>query len=149
MNDESEAYVAIARLQRTYADIGARQAWDEVQSLATPDARFVYHTQRGRFTIEGAAFAEMAPKMSERFNFHLPIPMISSWLSRAKTGQKVDHVCSSLTKRATLGACSSGFTTTSMSSPVASGCSRAREYRPLGRRSAGRLESFPLEDWPL
>ena len=73
----SDAYLTIMGLQRSYADIATRAAWDEVAAIATPDAHFSFHTSSGRkFEIEGAvAFGEFGGKMTERFRFYEYIPL--------------------------------------------------------------------------
>ena len=64
MDDDAIAYLAIQRLQRAYADIATRQAWSEVPSLATPDARFTFDTHSGTLIeVEGAVeFGEFGAK---------------------------------------------------------------------------------------
>jgi hypothetical protein len=77
MTDETNAFIAIMRLQRAYADISTRRAWDEMPSLATPDAQFVFDTRSGQvFEINGAAeFAEFGAKMIRGFSFYEYIPL--------------------------------------------------------------------------
>ena len=77
MDDEATAYLAIERLQRSYADIATRQAWSEVADLATPDARFTFDTHSGTvIEINGPVeFGAFGDRMTERFSFYEYIPL--------------------------------------------------------------------------
>ncbi|MGO8859493.1 MAG: nuclear transport factor 2 family protein [Acidimicrobiales bacterium] len=76
MTDDPVAYIAIAQLQRRYADISTRRAWSEVVAIATPDCRFSFDTRHGLYEIEGAAaFAESGAQLADRFTFSDFIPV--------------------------------------------------------------------------
>ena len=77
MHDDSQDYLAIMRLQRSYADIATRAAWKEVASLATPDARFSFDTHSGTvFEMNGpVAFGEFGARMTKSFTFYEYIPL--------------------------------------------------------------------------
>jgi hypothetical protein len=71
-----ETYAAVQRLQRGYADIATRLAWDEAASVLAPKIHITFNTSSGAvFEIEGlAAFAEFAAKMTG-FVFYEYLPM--------------------------------------------------------------------------
>src|SRR5262245_11903095 len=75
--DEATAYIAIERLQRAYADIATRGAWDEFASIATPDAYFTFDIQAAQLVeIDGPAeFAAFGVRANEHFSFYLYIPI--------------------------------------------------------------------------
>jgi len=77
MNHVVLAELAIARLQRAYADTGTRHAWGELAALATPDCPFLLNTGAGEVieVIGGKAFGELSVKMTERFSFHEYVPL--------------------------------------------------------------------------
>jgi hypothetical protein len=71
------AELAIDRLQRAYADVSTRRAWDEFATLATPDARFSFDTRTGDvIELDGlAAFAEFGAAMTAQFSFYEYVPL--------------------------------------------------------------------------
>lgn len=152
LDDDTEAYIAITRLQRAYADISSRHAWDEMEALATPDARFAYHTKNGVFEVQGgAAFAELGPRMSDQFSFHLLIPsnfVVSIGSNGTARGRSY---LMELNEERESGVWNEVYGIYHDEYTLYEGrwLFSRREYRPHGRRSAGRLESFPLEDHPL
>ena len=77
MDEEVLADLAIARLQRAYADISTRKAWPEFAALATPDARFSFDTRTSDVmeVVGAVAFAEFGAKMTARFSFYEYIPL--------------------------------------------------------------------------
>jgi hypothetical protein len=77
MDDDASAYLAIERLQRAYADIATRGAWDEFAAIATPASRFTFDIQAAQpIEIDGpAAFAAFGVRANERFSFYLYIPV--------------------------------------------------------------------------
>jgi hypothetical protein len=149
MNEDIEAYIAIARLQNAYADISTRHAWDEMEALATPDARFSFHTKGGLFEVEGgAAFAELGPRMSEQFSFHLLVPVnFVVVVGTDGTAQGRSYLLE-LNEDRESGTWNEVFGTYSDDYVLYEGTWRfsRREYSPFGRRSGGRLEAFPLPD---
>jgi SnoaL-like domain len=152
MNDDTDAYVAIERLQRAYADISTRRAWKEVPSLATPDARFIFNTKAGMFEIEGGqAFAEMSIQMADRFSFSVLTPLNSvisvgpngtargrcyflEVAEERQTGEWVEVY---------------GVYYDEYERHEGSWLFSRREYQPYGRRTGGTLEALPLPDRPL
>jgi SnoaL-like domain len=141
MNDE--AYIAISRLQRAYADVSTRHAWDEMEALATPDARFCYHTKNGLFEVQGgAAFAELGPRMSEQFSFHLVVEFDGDDKAHGRSYLvEFNEERDSRTWNEIFGTYEDDYV-------LHDGAWRfsRREYSPFGRRSGGQLESFPLPD---
>lgn len=152
MTDDTEAYTAIGRLQRAYADVSTRHAWEEMEQLATPNARFVYHTKNGMFEIEGGkAFAELGPRMSEQFTFHLLIPInFVVSVDTESTARGRSYLLEVNEERETrnwneiYGVYHDEYTR-----HEGRWLFSRREYKPFGRRSAGQLESFPFEAGPL
>lgn len=73
---DADTYAAIEQLQRAYADVATRAAWDEVTSLLTEDAHVRFVTSAGStFDVDGAqAFAEFGAKMIA-FAFFEYIPL--------------------------------------------------------------------------
>lgn len=76
MNDDDVAHLRIERLQRRYADIATRgaydrRAYDELAELATPDVRFRFTTAVGEFDVLGVKqFSEFSASATEgRFSF--------------------------------------------------------------------------------
>lgn len=152
MNDDPEAYIAITRLQRAYADITTRKAWRELPSLAAPDARFIYHTQNGLFEFaSGAALAEAGPQMVGRFTFHILIPqnfVVS--IDAGGTARGRSYLLELAEERET-GAWIEVYGVYYDEYVLHHGAwlfSR-REYHSHGRRVGGRLETFPLPDHSL
>jgi hypothetical protein len=70
-------YLAITRLHHTYADIVTRRAWDELESIATKDARISYDMHAGDpiELVGGAALANFGRQVTERFSFYQYIPL--------------------------------------------------------------------------
>ena len=77
MSDEILAEMAIARLQRAYADTATRKAWGELSALVTPACRFQFDTSSGEvFEVVGAdAFGAFAAKTADRFAFWEYVPL--------------------------------------------------------------------------
>src|SRR5690606_28713742 len=71
------AELAIARLQRAYADISTRKAWSEFAALATPDARFSFDTRSGEpIEVVGTdQFAAFGAAATDRFAFYEYVPL--------------------------------------------------------------------------
>jgi hypothetical protein len=71
------AELAIARLQRAYADISTRKAWPEFAALATPDARFSFDTRSGDpIEVVGTdQFAAFGAAATDRFAFYEYVPL--------------------------------------------------------------------------
>jgi hypothetical protein len=63
---DAETYFAIEQLQRAYADMATRGAWDQVRSLLTEDAHITFTTSSGSvFETRGAReFAAFGAKMT-------------------------------------------------------------------------------------
>lgn len=83
---DAETYAAVEQLQRAYADVATRGAWDEVRPLLTDDAHITFTTSGGAvFETHGAqAFADFGAKMTG-FEFFLYIPL-NFVVSRADDG---------------------------------------------------------------
>jgi hypothetical protein len=150
MTDEMVAYLAIERLQRSYADISTRHAWDEVPALATPDARFSFDTHTGKtFEVDGpAAFAEFGAKMTDTFSFYEYIPLnfvvdiTSDETARGRTYSL------EVAEERQSGEWINFYGVYDDRYVIFDGAWRfsRRHYRTYGRRTGGRLEAFPLED---
>lgn len=91
---DAETYAALQQLQRAYADISTRRAWDEVSSVLTDDAHLTFETSTGAvFEVNGArAFTEFAAKMTG-FTFFEYIPL-SFVVDRSTDGQVVGRAYS-------------------------------------------------------
>ena len=91
---DAATYAAIEQLQRRYADVSTRGAWDEVSSILTADAHLSFSTSSGAvFEIDGAAsFSEFAAKMT-RFAFFEYIPL-NFVVSRSDDGALVGRTYS-------------------------------------------------------
>ena len=77
MIDETAAYVAITRLQASYADVVTRRAWDELEPLFEPEAR-VHIAPAGREPIDvigPRALGEFIAAAVERFEFFQFVPL--------------------------------------------------------------------------
>jgi hypothetical protein len=77
MSDDVLAEMAIARLQRAYADAATRKAWSELAALFTPDCRIQFDTSSGNVieVIGGEAFGAFAAKTADRFAFWEYVPL--------------------------------------------------------------------------
>ncbi len=152
MNEDNDAYLAIEHLQRAYADISTRHAWDELPSICTPDARFSFDTKAGTFEVKGGkALAELSPQIAERFSFNLLIPLnfvISAVTNGTARGRS--YLLEVAEDRQT-GDWLEVFGIYHDEYALHGGnwLFSRRHYQPYGRRTAGRLEKFPLEDRPL
>jgi SnoaL-like domain len=150
MNDDTCAYLGIMRLQRAYADISTRRAWAEVPSLATPDAQFVFDTRSGQvFEVNGtAAYAEFGAKMTEAFSFYeyIPVNFVVS-IDPEGTAQGRTFSLEVAEERET-GDWLDFYGLYQDSYMLLEGNWRftRRHYRTLGRRRAGQLQAFSLED---
>jgi len=84
--------MAIARLQRAYADTATREAWDELAELVTPDCRFLFATSSGQdFELIGAQqFSAFAAKTAEQYDLWVYDPInftVAIDLAGTATGQ--------------------------------------------------------------
>jgi hypothetical protein len=148
MNDSSEDYLAIMRLQRAYADVSTRRAWDEVPSLATPDALFSFDTQSGNvFEIEGpVAFGEFGAKMTGGFTFYEYIPL-NFVVTIGSDGTASGRTYSlEVVEDAATGEWIEFYGVYQDEYTLFEGEWRfaRRHYHTYGRRTGGRLEAFPL-----
>jgi hypothetical protein len=148
MNADALAYLAIERLQRAYADISTRHAWDEVVSIATPDALFTFDTHSDTFEIQGAAaYAEFSVKMTGRFSFYLYTPL-NFVVTINDDGTAQGHTYSlEVAADANTGEWINFYGVYQDRYAIFEGTWRfaRRHYRTFGRRIAGQLEAFPLE----
>jgi hypothetical protein len=149
MDDDASTYLAIQRLQRAYADIVTRNAWDEAASLATPDALFTFDTRTGQvFEIEGPEeFAAFGARMNQRFRFYEYIPLnfvVTIGTDGTAHGRSYSLEVS---EDAETGNWNEFFGVYEDGYAVFEGTWRfaSRSYRTYGRRTNGRLESFPLD----
>jgi hypothetical protein len=152
VDDDAIAYLAIQRLQRSYADIATRQAWSEVPSLAAPDARFSFDTHSGNvIEVEGAvAFGEFGAKANARFAFYEYIPLnFVVTIGRDNTARGRSYSLEVAEDRET-GDWVEFYGTYEDEYAVFEGTWRfsSRHYQTYGRRTNGRLTSFPLSSIP-
>jgi hypothetical protein len=150
MNDDALAYLAITRLQRAYADMATRRAWEELASLATPDARFTFDTRSGKvFEVEGAAaLGEFGARMTEHFTFYAYIPLnFAVAIGTDGTARGRSYSLEVAEDRDT-GDWIEFYGVYRDEYALFEGTWRfaRRHYRTFGRRTAGRLDAFPLED---
>jgi SnoaL-like domain len=73
---DAGTYTAIQQLQRSYADIATRMAWDEAASVLAPQIHITFNTSSGAVhEIEGLdAYAEFGAQMTG-FAFYEYLPM--------------------------------------------------------------------------
>jgi hypothetical protein len=71
MADDTDAYIAITRLQASYADVVTRRAWTELDPLFTPDAALcIDPVTKPAVDVVGAhGFAEFVAPAVDRFEF--------------------------------------------------------------------------------
>jgi len=91
---DAETYAAIQQLQRGYADIATRMAWDEAISVLAPQIHITFHTSSGAvYEIEGLdAYAKFGAQMTG-FVFYEYLPM-SFVVSPASDGTLVGRTYS-------------------------------------------------------
>ncbi|MGO8862330.1 MAG: nuclear transport factor 2 family protein [Acidimicrobiales bacterium] len=153
MNDDTRDYSAIMQLQRSYADVSTRRAWDEVPLLATPDAHFSFDTRSGEvFEIQGpVAFGEFGAKMTESFTFYEYIPL-NFVVTIGSDGTAEGRSYSlEVAEDGETGDWNEFYGVYRDEYRLFEGTWRfsRRHYRTFGRRTGGRLEAFALEDRPL
>src|SRR5262245_46366595 len=75
--DDALAYLAITRLQNSYADIATRMAWSEMRTIATPDARFTFDLRGGEPRVfDGPeALGEFGASGAAQFGFYNYLPL--------------------------------------------------------------------------
>jgi hypothetical protein len=149
MTDDVLSYIAIAQLQRRYADISTRRAWSELLSIATPDARFSFDTRHGAYEIDGAAaFAEAGAQLADRFTFSNFIPVnfvVTFGPDGAAHGRSY---CLEVAQERETGEWIEHYGVYEDDYALFEGTWRfsRRHYRTLARRAAaGPAEIFPLE----
>jgi len=149
MDDDAIAYLAIQRLQRAYADISTRNAWDEAASLATPDAKFTFDTRSGTvFEINGPEeFAAFGAQMNERFSFYEYIPLNFVVTIRNDGTARGRSYSLEFAEDSETGNWNEFFGVYDDEYTVVDGTWRfaRRHYRTYGRRTNGQLQSFPLD----
>jgi len=153
MDDDAIAYLAIQRLQRSYADIATRQAWDEVPSLATPDAKFSFDTHSAKvIEIEGPVeFGEFGARANQRFAFYEYIPLnFVVTIGTDGTARGRSYSLEVAEDRET-GDWLEFYGTYRDEYAVFEGAWRfaGRHYQTYGRRAGGALTAFPLDTTPL
>ena len=152
MEQDTLAYVAIMRLHRAYADISTRQAWSEIASLATPDARFSFDTRSGSvFEVIGAqAFGEFGAKMTDRFSFYEYIPLNTVVTISTGTARGRSYSLEVGEDRGTrewinfYGLYHDDYVLFDGTWRFA-----RRQYQTLARRTGDQLQAYPLQDRPL
>ena len=152
MDDDAFAYLAIQRLQRAYADIATRQAWSEVTAIATPDAQFTFDTRSGTvFEVDGPIeFGAFGAKMNQRFTFYEYIPLnfvVAIGTNGTARGRSYSL---EVAEDGETGDWNEFYGLYEDEYAVFEGTWRfaRRDYRTYGRRTAGRLQAFPLEPPP-
>ena len=77
--DDALAYLAITRLQNTYADIATRMAWPEMRTIALPDAVFTFDLRMGEvIELDGPeALAAFGARACASFAFYNYLPLNS------------------------------------------------------------------------
>ena len=148
MNDDAQAYLAIMRLQRAYADVATRRAWPEIASLAIPDARFSFDTRSGRVieVIGAEAFGEFGAKATGRFSFYQYVPLNTVVTISTTTARGRSYSLEVAEDRDTrewinfYGHYHDDYV-------LFDGAWRfaRRQYQTVGRRTGDRMEAFPLQ----
>jgi hypothetical protein len=75
--DVVAAELALARLQRAYADVSTRKAWAEFAGLVTPDVHLTFDIG-GAEPIEAVGpetFMAFSAQMTDRFSFYEYVPL--------------------------------------------------------------------------
>jgi SnoaL-like domain len=152
MDNDATAYLAIQRLQRAYADVATRNAWNEAALLATPDARFTFDTHSGQvFEIEGGdEFVAFGARMNQRFKFYEYIPL-NFVVTIGSDGTAHGRSYSlEVAEDGETGNWNEFFGVYEDEYVVFEGTWRfaRRHYRTYARRTNGQLQSFPLETTP-
>jgi hypothetical protein len=148
MDDDAIGYLAITQLQRAYADIATRQAWSEVASIATPDARFTFDTRAGNvFEIEGPVeFGEFGARANQRFSFYeyVPLNFVVTITARAAHGRSWSL---EVAEDRETGDWLEFYGVYRDEYAIFEDTWRfaARHYQTYGRRTSGRLQYFPLD----
>jgi hypothetical protein len=148
VTSETDAYLAIERLQRAYADIATRSAWEEVPDLLTPDAHVTFDTRSGTpMEIHGSVqFGEFGAKMKGAFGFYQYIPL--NFVVTFNAGDTAQGRTYSLevAEEARSGTWLEFYGTYDDEYALHEGSWRfsRRHYRTYGRRTDGRLEAYPL-----
>jgi SnoaL-like domain len=148
MDNESACYVAIARLHRTYADIATRGAWTELSDVATPDVRFSFDTHSGKvIEVNGLReFTQASIKMTEGFTWYelIPLNFVLSVASN-ETAEGRSYVLE-LNQGRNTDRCNEFYGVYQDQYVVFEERWRfaRRHYQTYGRRTDGRLQSFPL-----
>jgi hypothetical protein len=152
MDNDAIAYLAIQRLQRAYADIATRQAWSEVPSLATPDARFSFDTHSGPvIEIEGPEeFGAFGAKANARFAFYEYIPLNFVVTIGSDDTARGRSYSLEVAEDRESGEWFEFYGTYRDEYAVFEGTWRfaRRHYQTYGRRTGGMLTSFPLDTTP-
>jgi hypothetical protein len=149
VDDDTLAYLAIMRLQRAYADIATRHAWQEVTSIATPDAQFTFDTHSGTlFEVEGAAeFGEFGVRMTQGFSFYEYIPLNFVVTFESDHNARGRSYSLEVTENRETGDWTEFYGVYQDEYAVFEGSWRfaRRRYQTYGRRTNARLEAFPLD----
>ncbi|HEY7106621.1 MAG TPA: nuclear transport factor 2 family protein [Acidimicrobiia bacterium] len=149
MDDAAAAYVAIQQLQRAYADIATRGAWDEFAAIATPDAHFTFDIRAGqRIEIDGPVeFGAFGVRANERFSFYEFVPLNFVVTFAADGTARGRSYSLEVAEDRESGDWVEFFGVYDDEYAVFDGAWRfaRRRYRTYGRRAAGRLEHFPLD----
>lgn len=143
---DDAAYLAIVRLQRAYADISTRRAWGEMGSVATPDTRFIYHTQSGVMEAKGVEqFAAMGEQTAGRYAFTMILPL-NSVVTECSAGRAKGR-CYFVELTEPVGSSDwlevYGVYEDEYVEGDAGWRISRREYKPLARRNGVKGESFP------
>jgi hypothetical protein len=152
-DDDALIYLALLRLQRSYADIATRRAWSEITSLATPDARFSFDTRSGRVVeVTGAAaLGEFGARATERFSFYEYLPLNAVVTIDTPTTARGRAYSLEVGEDRDTREWINFYGLYHDDYVRFDGTWRfsRRQYQTLGRRTGDRLEAFPLQDRPL
>jgi hypothetical protein len=154
VDDIALADIAIARLQRAYADASTRKAWPEFAALTTPDARFSFDARTGNvFEMVGRdAFVEFAAKSTDRFSFYEYVPLnFVVDIDPAGTASGRSY-CFEIAEDRDTGELLTFYGMYHDDYALVDGAwlFTHRQYQTLGRRTGSDpMVSFPLQDRPL
>jgi hypothetical protein len=150
--NETEAYVAITRLQNAYGDVVTRRAWPELHDQFTADAPVVVDTvTNDPIHLTGPqAVGDFIGGAVERFEFFefVPLNAVLDIDAEAGTARGRLYICE-LRQDAATGQFSQAFGVYHDTYALLDGRWRfaSRHYQSLARTGRNEVFAFPKEPW--